>query len=82
MVYSQQCLQYWQLRFSVDKEETVSPVSLLAISTAMRNSLKSRKSLPSLSNIRKMWPVIFDELPRIYKDGFSTVPTEHFLFVS
>ena len=39
------------------------PVVLLATSIAIRNSLKSRKSFPSLSKIRKIWDVIFEAFP-------------------
>ena len=39
------------------------PVVLFATSMAIRNSLKSRKSFPSESNIRKICVVIFEALP-------------------
>ena len=39
------------------------PVVLFATSMAIRNSLKSRKSFPSESKIRKICVVIFDALP-------------------
>ena len=40
-----------------------SPVEQLAISIACKNSLKLRKSLPSVSKILKMWLTKFSAFP-------------------
>ena len=46
----------WKIKISF-------PVSLFAMSIAIRNSLKSRKSFPSESKILKIWFVILVEFP-------------------